>query len=53
MVVYKDSRGSVCLLFFDLLDACYFTLQDVDVGHGYESQGLGISSGDMYGRGRK
>ncbi len=34
----------------DLLDACYYALQDVNVGSGYESQGLGISSGDMYGR---
>jgi hypothetical protein len=24
-----------------------------DVGAGYESQGVGISSGDMYGRGRE
>jgi phage terminase large subunit-like protein len=34
----------------DLLDACYYALQDVNVGSGYESQGLGISSGDMYRR---
>jgi hypothetical protein len=34
----------------DLLDACYYVLQDVDVGRGYESPGLGISSSDMYGR---
>jgi hypothetical protein len=36
-----------------LLDACYYALQDVNVGSGYESQGIGISSGDIYGRGRK
>jgi hypothetical protein len=34
----------------DLLDAAYYALEDVSVGSGYESQGLGISSGDMYGR---
>ena len=34
----------------DLLDACYYALQNVNVGSGYESSGLGISSGDMYGR---
>jgi hypothetical protein len=37
----------------DLLDACYYALQDVDVGSGYESSGLGFWSGDMYGRGRR
>ena len=37
----------------DLLDAAYYALEDVNVGSGYESQGLGISSGDMYGRGRR
>jgi len=37
----------------DLLDAAYYALEDVSVGSGYESQGLGISSGDMYGRGRR
>jgi phage terminase large subunit-like protein len=34
----------------DLLDACYYALEDVEVGVGYESQGLGISNGDMYRR---
>jgi hypothetical protein len=32
-----------------LLDACYYSLQDVDIGRGFESQRLGISSGDMSG----
>jgi hypothetical protein len=35
----------------DLLDACYYALQDVDVGRSYESQGIVMETGDMYGRG--
>ncbi len=36
----------------DLLDACYYAIQDLEVGHDHSSGGIGISSGDMYGHGR-
>jgi phage terminase large subunit-like protein len=36
----------------DLLDAAYYALQDVDVGRGYESEGIVMETGDIYGRRR-